>query len=106
MKSKSATGWLLAMRGALLPLGLYSVHAQPPVVPEDVKTTVRQRVDYGYCPGIVVGLLNTNGPAYFSYGSVDLDGGSVVAENFYTVGPATFVWHGGGHLRPTRLRRL
>jgi CubicO group peptidase (beta-lactamase class C family) len=46
-----------------------AVRANPPVVPADVQTAVRQRVDYGYCPGIVVGLMNTNGPAYFSYGA-------------------------------------
>lgn len=65
----------------LLLLASLNAQAQPPVVPEDVKTTVRQRVDCGYYPGIVVGLMNTNGPTYFSYGSVDLDGGRAVDEN-------------------------
>jgi hypothetical protein len=56
-------------------------HAQLPVVPENIKTTVRQRVDYGYCPGIVVGLMNTSGCTYFSYGNDDLDGGPAVGES-------------------------
>jgi CubicO group peptidase (beta-lactamase class C family) len=41
---------------------------------------VRQRVDYGYCPGIAVGLMNTNGSSYFRDGNVDLDGGPAVSE--------------------------
>ncbi|HOW66013.1 MAG TPA: serine hydrolase [Candidatus Paceibacterota bacterium] len=70
---------VVAVPGLLLTV--VGAEAQPPVVPENIKTTVRQRVDYGYCPSIVVGLMNTNGCAYFSYGNVDLDGGPAVDEN-------------------------
>ena len=81
------------MHGMLLLSAFIGVQAQLPVVPEDVKTTVRQRVDYGYCPGIVVGLMNTNGSTYFSYGSVDLDGGPAVDEKtLFEIGSITKVF--------------
>ncbi len=38
-------------------------------IPEDVKATIRVAVDGDYAPGIVVGLINPHGTAYFSYGS-------------------------------------
>ncbi len=46
------------------------VLSSSPAIPPEVQTTIRQRVDYGYCPGIVVGLLNTEGATYFGYGEV------------------------------------
>ena len=81
MKGEHSICWRRATWGALLLLALVRVQAQLPVIPEDAKTTVRQRVDCGYCPGIVVGLMNTNGPTYFSYGRMDLDGGPAVDEH-------------------------
>ena len=79
--------------GLLLLLMCLGVQAQVPVVPQDVQTSVRQRVDYGYCPGIVVGLMNTNGATYFSYGSVDLNGGSAVDEDtLFEIGSITKVF--------------
>lgn len=35
--------------GLLLVLACMGVQAQVPVIPQDVQTRVRQRVDYGYC---------------------------------------------------------
>jgi CubicO group peptidase (beta-lactamase class C family) len=79
--------------GVLVLVAFVRVQAQLPVVPEEVKTSVRQRVDYGYCPGIVVGLMNTNGASYFSYGSIDLDGGSAVNENtLFEIGSITKIF--------------
>ncbi len=93
MKWQPLTCRFLATHGALLLLAFVRIQAQSPVVPEDVKTTVRQRVDYGYCPGIVVGLRNTNGSAYFTYGSTDLDGGPAVDENtLFEIGSVTKVF--------------
>jgi len=93
MKRRDMTAACLMKQGALLLLAIVQVHAQLPVVPEDVKTTVRQRVDYAYCPGIVIGLMNTNGATYFSYGSVDLDGGPTVDENsLFEIGSITKVF--------------
>ena len=41
----------------------------PPVISEDVKEEVRFRVDGGYNVGIVVGMVNSAGTAYFGYGA-------------------------------------
>lgn len=87
------TRWFLVAQSTLTLCVQAHVQAAAPVVPEDVKTTVRQRVDYGYCPGVVVGLMNTNGTSYFSYGSVDLDGGPAVDENtLFEIGSITKVF--------------
>ena len=69
------------------------VQATPPVIPEGVKTTVRQRVDYGCSAGIVVGLMNTSGATFFNYGNTDLEGGSAVDEDtVFEIGSVTKVF--------------
>jgi CubicO group peptidase (beta-lactamase class C family) len=93
MKSARLTCPFLATHSLLLLCVFVTAQTAAPVVPEDVKTTVRQRVDYGYCPGIVVGLMNTNGSAYFNYGSPDLEGGPAVDENtLFEIGSITKVF--------------
>lgn len=62
-------------------LGVVGAWAQLPVVPENVKTTVRRRVDNGYCPGIVVGLMNTNGSTCFSSVAFPLTRASILARD-------------------------
>jgi len=70
-----------------------TARADLPVIPEDVKVSIRQRVDYGYCPAVVVGLMNTNGPTYFGYGTTDLGGGQTVDENtLFEIGSVTKVF--------------
>ncbi len=65
----------LAFRSLLLTAILGLVVAAPlpaeqaPEIPDDFKATIRALVDAGYVPGIVVGLINPDGRAYFSYGS-------------------------------------
>ena len=71
----------------------WTAWAQVPTIPENVKTSVRQRVDYGYAPSVVVALMNTNGPTYFSYGRTDLDDGHPVDENtLFEIGSVTKVF--------------
>jgi CubicO group peptidase (beta-lactamase class C family) len=93
IKREAQTRWFLAVQSALALCVHAASHAAAPVVPADVKTTVGQRVDYGYCPGIVVGLMNTNGSTYFSYGRTDLDGGPAVDEHtLFEIGSITKVF--------------
>lgn len=93
MTAEHSSSWRRATWGALLLLALVHVQGQLPVIPEDAKTTVRRRVDYGYCPGIVVGLRNTNGSVYFSYGNTDLDDGLAVDEStLFEIGSITKVF--------------
>ena len=66
------------MKRALTPLlatailGLFAsglpLAAQAPEIPEDVRATIQALVDEGYITGIVVGVINPHGTAYFSYG--------------------------------------
>ncbi len=43
-------------------------------IPEDVNETVRERVDSGYNVGIIVGIIDSNGTYYYSYGKTSLSG--------------------------------
>ncbi|MBL9129219.1 MAG: beta-lactamase family protein, partial [Verrucomicrobiales bacterium] len=42
--------------------------AEPPGISETVARAVRQRVDFGYSAGLVVGVVNREGRAYLGYG--------------------------------------
>ena len=54
---------------------------EPPVVPEEVKTEIRFRVDSGYNMSIVVGLVNAGGATYYSYGTTSAGSGVVPTED-------------------------
>lgn len=43
-----------------------------PTIPALVQNSIRQRVDYRYNPAIVVGIANSTGRAFYSYGMADL----------------------------------
>ncbi|MHC1765084.1 MAG: serine hydrolase [Verrucomicrobiia bacterium] len=61
--------------------------AEPPVIPEEIKTEIRKRVDNLYSTALVVGVLDTNGVSYFSYGTLDPDqGGTVNEDSLFFVG--------------------
>jgi CubicO group peptidase (beta-lactamase class C family) len=64
-----------------------------PQIPEEVKTTIRQRVNYGYCPAVIVGLRNSEGAAYFAYGQTERGGGRAVDEHtLFEMGSVTKVF--------------
>jgi len=68
-------------------------HGAPPVIPETVKTRIRQKVDYGYNPSVVVGMLNADGRTYFSYGRTALNANIPVNEHtVYEIGSVTKVF--------------
>ncbi len=51
--------WIALLSGAL---------AAPPVVPADASAAAQRRVDLGYTPGLVIGLVNADGRTTWSYG--------------------------------------
>jgi CubicO group peptidase (beta-lactamase class C family) len=51
-----------------------------PVIPEEVQSSIRARVDNGYNIGIVVGMVNTRGETFFSYGRTRLPDGPTPNE--------------------------
>ena len=70
-----------------------SLYGAPPVIPISVKSVIRQRVDYGYSPSVIVGMVNADGRAFFSYGSTRLDVESLPDEHtFYEIGSITKVF--------------
>jgi len=76
-------------------LHLFWIEAQaaPPVISETVKARIRARVDYGYNPSVVVGMVNSDGRTWFSYGQRVLGTESPVDENtIYEIGSVTKVF--------------
>jgi len=89
----ASSAWLVR----LVALGLVGLAqpalAQLPVIPSDVKAAVQKLVDYGYCPALVVGVLNTNGTVYFGYGRLSLDDDRTPDENtLFEIGSITKVF--------------
>ena len=69
--------------------------ADPPTIPEDVKQSARQRVDNGYCPGIVIGVISPQGRQYFSYGRTMLTSGQLPdKDTVFEIGSVTKVFTG------------
>ena len=67
------TKWIFAILLAFLASSpIFAV--QSTNIPEDVKETIRERVDSGYNVGIIVGIINSNGTCYYSYGKTRLSG--------------------------------
>ncbi len=72
---------------------LTPARAAGPVIPDDVKQNIRERVEANLSPGIVVGVIDTNGAAYFSAGTSFIEGGSKVDENtLFEIGSITKVF--------------
>jgi serine-type D-Ala-D-Ala carboxypeptidase/endopeptidase len=58
-----------------------AAQAQPPVVPPDVVANIHFRVTNALTPGIVVGMVNSSGTTFSSYGVGDLDTGDLLNED-------------------------
>ncbi len=70
-----------------------SVLAGVPVITPAVQASIRARVDYAYNPGIVVGMVNADGRAYFGYGQTAYDSGVLPdAHTLYEIGSVTKVF--------------
>ncbi|MBX3731390.1 MAG: beta-lactamase family protein [Verrucomicrobiae bacterium] len=65
--------------------------AAPPVIPAAVRSSARQRVDYGYAPGIVIAMVNAEGRTYFTHGRRDWSPESPLADEttLYEIGSVT-----------------
>jgi CubicO group peptidase (beta-lactamase class C family) len=65
----------------------------PPTVSEHVQQNVRKRVDLKYHPGVVIGLINGEGSAYFHYGATALTDGAPLSEHtVFEIGSITKVF--------------
>lgn len=67
--------------------------AQGIPIPDDVKASVRARVDNGWSVGLVVGIVDRAGARYFSYGNTARTSGQPVNERtVYEIGSITKVF--------------
>ena len=72
-----------------------AVAAQQTAVPDEVAANVRTRVDAGWVPGIVIGVVDSSGVRYFAYGATAVAGGAPVDERtVYEIGSITKVFTG------------
>lgn len=56
------------------------------VLPEEVAQNIQARIDNGHSPGIVVGIIDADGPHYYSFGTTSLDGEAVDEHTIYEIG--------------------
>ena len=64
-------------------------------IPADVAANVRARVDGGWTPSIVIGVVDSSRARYFAYGSTAVNGGTPVNERtVYEIGSITKVFTG------------
>jgi D-alanyl-D-alanine-carboxypeptidase/D-alanyl-D-alanine-endopeptidase len=90
---KRAGGRTGAAALCLLLAATAAARAQEPQIPDDVKANVQARVDDGWSVGIVVGVVDSTGAHYFSYGSTERTGGRAVNEHtVYEIGSITKVF--------------
>jgi serine-type D-Ala-D-Ala carboxypeptidase/endopeptidase len=82
--------------GAALCLALAATapaRAQHVAIPEEVRASVRARVDNGWSVGILVGVVDSGGVRYFAYGQTALAGGQPVSERtLFEIGSVTKVF--------------
>ena len=90
---KGSVGRIGAAVFCLLLAATGVVRAQGFQVPDDAKASVRARVDNGWSVGIVVGVVDSTGARYFSYGNTARAGGQPVNErSVYEIGSITKVF--------------
>lgn len=79
----------------ILAADLAAQQPSPAAVPEIVAANIRQRVDAGWTPSIVVGVVDSSGARYFPYGKTAVVGGTPVNERtVYEIGSITKAFTG------------
>jgi CubicO group peptidase (beta-lactamase class C family) len=82
-----------AIAALLAGVSIPAARAQGLQVPADARASVRARVDNGWSVGIVLGVVDSAGARYFSYGSTARTGGQPVNERtVYEIGSITKVF--------------
>ncbi len=73
-------------------LGILGPTSRGAVVPADVKTHVQELVEAGQCAGIIVGLVDADGTAYFAHGKRSREGGIIDENTVFEIGSITKVF--------------
>ena len=71
---------------------LFSCGQSNTKLPDDVVSTVEKRIDLGLNPGIVIGIIDKEGPHYFNFGTKSSRGGAVNEHTIYEIGSITKVF--------------
>jgi CubicO group peptidase (beta-lactamase class C family) len=61
-------------------------------LPQDVETSVKQRIEYGITPSIVIGIVDKDGSHYYTFGSKKLNGSPVDNHTIYEIGSISKVF--------------
>jgi D-alanyl-D-alanine-carboxypeptidase/D-alanyl-D-alanine-endopeptidase len=76
-------------------IAVFSVACAQSRISEEVKASIKVRVDEGETPGIVVGIIDADGPQYYSYGVKSLKTKESVNENsVFEIGSITKTFTG------------
>jgi CubicO group peptidase (beta-lactamase class C family) len=68
------------------------VFSQNASLPPEVVKSIEQRVQYGTNPSIVIGIIDQNGPTYYSFGSKKIDGPAADEHTIYEIGSISKVF--------------
>lgn len=69
-----------------------SVFSQGKILPDDVVANIKQRIDAGTNPSIVVGIIDADGPRYYTFGKTTKGGKSVDEHSIYEIGSISKVF--------------
>lgn len=72
---------LLVLIALVISTMLPDSKAAAPVIPESVTDNLRKRVEYGHVTGVVVGMINAHGRAFFSAGRTHAGTGAEPTTN-------------------------
>ncbi len=56
---------------------------------DDVLTNIEKRIEYDINPSIAIGIIDKNGPQYYSFGSKTIDGEAIDEHTIYEIGSIT-----------------
>jgi CubicO group peptidase (beta-lactamase class C family) len=83
------------MKSILISLSLiltFVLQAQNPTLPENVKSNIEKRIEYGITPSIVVGIIDAHGTSYFNFGTTKIGGAPVDEHSIYEIGSISKVF--------------
>lgn len=58
-------------------------------LPEDVSGNIKNRIELGIIPSIVVGIIDKNGPRYYTFGAKTIGGEPIDEHTIYEIGSIT-----------------